>query len=411
MNPYITEAAKAWAAPKTVRLPDGTSITVPNKANVLNEAVRSQRIPTAEEEQDLGLTLEAVGVDRTEWGAICLLADRLRRNRATEALADEASEQVAGASRFLDLGADDFLHWPFADLDRIVGGMAPGTLHFVVCPSKGGKTTLCRSSAAHWIGVGKRVYYAGLEMKATTLRTMYAADDVGVDPGDVLSGAWLKFQHYHELRARMAEAYKQQDDPKSAYQNLRFSGFDRVNQQTVRDMLNTAHDWGADVVIIDHVDHIGGTSKNEFSASLETCHLLLELAKKWDLTLIITSQTNRTNKANDKFRDHRPLTEEVIKFGGHKTEVATTITGFYRPVDPRMTKEDRQMVERGQRSVGEFLWRGVNAANLMASRTYGSQIGQRALLGWDRGRIVDLPDHIRIEQQARDHGIKTNRDL
>ena len=228
MNLHIQEAARAWVDP--------TKAKVIGKPALLAEASRLGRVPSADEEASLGLTVEAIHIPPQEWGAVCLLAERVRAHAAETSLADEASQQVADAARFLNLTSDDFLRWPWRDLDELVGGMAPGTVHFVVCPSKGGKTTLCRSAAAHWIRAGKRVYYAGLEMKATALRTMYAADDCGVDPGDVMSGAWLHFAHYPDLRARMADAYHRQDDPTSEYQRLRFSGFASVNRQAVDDL-------------------------------------------------------------------------------------------------------------------------------------------------------------------------------
>lgn len=342
---------------------------------------------------------------------MCLLAERIRKNEAETSLADEASQQVADATRYLDLTRDDFLRWPWAALDNLVGGMAPGTIHFVICPSKGGKTTLCRSASAHWIRQGKRVYYAGLEMKATTLRTMYAADDVGVDPGDVLSGKWLEFAHYEDLRSRMVQAYKMQDDPKSEYQRLRFSGVGAVNTKAVREMMEKAHDWGADVVILDHVDHVRAGEKggNEYSTSLATAHLLLELAQKWDLTVIPTSQVNGSGRVQDKYRDHRPTLIDSVKFGNHKLEIATTMTGLYRPLIPTFGKEDKQLVDLGKKPVWDFVWPNVNAVNLMASRTYGSKIGSRGLLGWERGRIVDAPFSVTAAQSAGDHGIKTNR--
>ena len=342
---------------------------------------------------------------------MCLLAERIRRNAAERALGDEASQQVADATRYIDLRYDDFLHWPWGALDSLVGGMAPGTLHFVICPSKGGKTTLCRSAAHRWIRQGKRVYYAGLEMKATTLRTMYAADDCGVDPGDVLSGKWLTFAHHGELRERMVEAYREQESESSAYQRLRFSGFGAVNRKAVVEMMEMAHDWGAGVIIIDHIDHIRGSEKgqNEFSVSLATSHLLLELAQKFDLTVIATSQVNGSGRVQDRYRDHKPVLIDSVKFGNHKLEVATTMTGLYRPLKPDFRKEDRQLVDLGHRSVWDFVWPEVNAFNIMASRTYGSHIGKRGLLGWERGRIVDAPSSVSAAQEAAQHGIRTNR--
>jgi KaiC/GvpD/RAD55 family RecA-like ATPase len=399
-NPY-EQACQAWLTkPKII-----------GKDALLAQAEAEGRYPTPEEEIALRGILESTVVPEHEWGAVCLLADRIRQRTAEQALTDEADAQVHEAERFLDLGDRHFLRWPWASLDALVGGMAPGTLHYIVCPSKGGKTTLCRSAVTEWCKQGKRILYGGFEMKAETLRTMAAADDCGLDPGDVLSGAWHHFERYEEKRLQMRAAYKLQSDPSHWYSRLRFTGYETVGPKQVKEMMEQAADWKADAVIIDHCDHIEGeATKNEFSVSVATNKLLLTLAKRHDLKVIITSQTNQTGKSNDRWRDHRPLRDEHVRFGDIKKQVATTMVGLIRPVKPGLTKAEKEAVEWGDKGMNEALWPGVNMAHLMASRTYGSRIGQRAYLGWDRGRIVDPPPSVQSEIQARQHGIRTNRD-
>ena len=365
--------------------------------------------PTPEEEAILRLV--AAFVPENEWVCLCVIAKGIRERAVHQHLAGEAEAQIQGAEAYLDLTDKDYLHWPWSTLDAAIGGMAPGTLHYIVCPSKGGKTTLCRSAVAEWCKQGKKVLYGGFEMKAETLRTMYAADDCGLDPGDVLTGAWLGFDNYEALRDRMKAAYREQRRADHWYQNLRFTSYERVGPAEITGMMEMAHEWGADATVIDHIDHVGGTpGKNEFGVSVETNHRVLELTQKFGLKTIITSQTNQTGKAQDRFRDHKALRDEVVRFGDAKKQVATTMFGFYRPLRPGVTKEEREMVEYGEKPLTDLLLTHANRFNIIASRTYGSRIGTTGVVGWERGRIVEPSQGLLNEIESARHAIRTKRD-
>jgi hypothetical protein len=245
-------------------------------------------------------------------------------------------------------------------------------------------------------------------MKAETLRTMIAADDCGMDPGDVLTGAWHGFDHYDALRTRMKDAYSQQRRADHWYRNLRFTGFERVGQAEVRSMMEIAREWGADAVIIDHADHVEATG-SLYEASVKTNALLLELTKSTGTRTIVTSQTNGAGKGQDSWRDHKPVREEVVKLGSHKKEIATTMMGFYRPLRPGMRKEEREQVEFGERPMSDFLLTGANAFNIIGHRAYGSRNGMRGYVGWERGRIVEPSEGLLREIEAARNNIRTKR--
>ena len=396
MKESLTQAIQTWK-----------SLPVDRKKRLLDEC--AGQAPSVAEEQVLHTLLDAQFIPSNEWVALCVIAERTRQDEAHRILAGEADAQIDEAEKFLDLSKQDFLHWPWSTLDNAIGGMAPGTLHYIVCPSKGGKTTLCRSAVAEWCKQGKKVLYGGFEMKAETLRTMFAADDCGLDPGDILTGAWLRFDNYDALRARMKDAYLQQRRADHWYQNLRFTSFERVGEKEVREMMTQAAAWKADVVIIDHVDHISA-SGSLYEASVKTNELLLQLTKASGMRTIITSQTNGAGKGQDSWRDHKPVREEVVKFGSHKKEIATTMMGFYRPLKPGMRKEEREQVEFGERNMSDFLLDGANAFNIIGHRAYGARNGMRGYVGWERGRIVEPSFGLLAEIEAAKNAIKTKRD-
>lgn len=368
--------------------------------------------PTPEEETLLTGLYQAVSIPNNEWVCLCVIAKGLREREAHDTLEGEAEAQVERGVQFLDLEAEAFVRWPWHSMDSIMGGMAPGTLHFVVCPSKGGKTTLCRSATREWIQQGRKVFYGGFELRAETLRTMFAADDCNIDAGDVLTGAWTAWPDRAEHRARMKEAYHSQLDADSPYQRVRFAEFSHVDRKAIQTMMEQAHEWGADVVIIDHVDAISGgdeKSRGIYEISLATIQLLDRLAKQYNLVVVATSQTNNEGRTRDLWRDHRPVRPETVKMGAHKMEWATTMMGFYRPVKIGLTKEEKQMTESRERSVYDLLQPEVNAFCVMAHRAYGSRIGQVGHVGWSRGRIVEPSAGLLREIEAAKNRIRTAR--
>ena len=391
----LVEACQLWTNPKLA--------TRDRKVHWLEQG----RIPTPEEEAVLATLLEATTIPAGEFGGVCLVAENVRRGQAERALADEASQQIADGMVVLDYTADRYLRWPWQSLHDLTGAMAPGTVHIVACPSKGGKTTLMRSATDLWARNGDRIYFGGFEMPAKMLRAMYAADECGVDPGDVVTGAWLSRPDKDELRLRLREAFQRQEDPASHHRNIAYSAFSHVTTQAIRTMMRQAADWGAKAVIVDHTEHVDvGMGGNAYGTAVAVCQLLESAAKEYEVVVIATSQLNTADKRTDPWRDHRALRTEHVAFGAKKEQIATTMFGFVRPVKPDLTKEEKSQVESRERSVYDMLIPHVNQANLIASRPYASRIGNRALVGWERGRIVDLPPNMALDVQASQHGIK-----
>lgn len=292
-------------------------------------------------------------------------------------------------------------------MDAVVGGMPPASLHYLVSPSKGGKTTRLLGAAQAWARDGV-VLYAGLESKASTLRTMLAAQEVGIDPGHVLSGAWHGFENYQALWQQMSAAYTAQPDH-PIYGNLHFTDDESVDRAACERMCEHAYDLKARVLIIDHVDHIDGSQGRGASAyqiSVESNHLLLALAKRLGLCVILASQLN-TGNTQDPFRNHRPMGIERVKMGGHKLEVATTMLSWYRPLRAGLSKDDRDRVREGEADVAGILEPNISAFAVMGHRFYGTRIGMRGRLRWERGKILSLTDDQRRAWEAQQHAIPT----
>jgi replicative DNA helicase len=87
----------------------------------------------------------------------------LRRRRETEWVdlpvvhpANVAADQICEALSALDRDVDEFVRWPYPDLDTLTGPLAPGNVWFVCAPSSGGKTTFVASTIEQWWRVARK---------------------------------------------------------------------------------------------------------------------------------------------------------------------------------------------------------------------------------------------------------------
>lgn len=315
----------------------------------------------------------------------------------------EQDAQVGEALAFLDLGAGAFLRYPFAALDASLGGIAPGRPHWFCAHSGTGKTSLVNTLAKHWaLTEGKRVMVAGLELEPKELRLSMACRVLGVDHGELFKGNLQRTAQWADTRAQLvAELHRQRTE--DAYrEHLRFAPFERLTAENTRAICEEAAAWNADVVFIDHVDHMdtvhnGGRERAE---SLAIVQVLNSLVKSYGLRCIATSQTNREGKANNPLRDHYPLSSEMVRHGDHKLQEAGAFCGLRRPIRKDVEKEALSDARHDRAKIPEILAPHTMAVNVMKDR-YGHATGEDLWLGFWRGEVLDDP--------SSTHAIPTRR--
>ena len=301
--------------------------------------------------------------------------------------ADEQVKQVAEAFQAVHLPPEAFIHWPWPALSEVMGGIRPGTIGFLAAASGAGKTSFLMSAARRWCGQQKRVYYAGLESRPHVLRVQWACRSLGLDAGDVLSGhAARHMRDWPDVRRRIVGQIEMQDvDP------IRFAPFRFLDITALRKMMQEAVDFEADVVIIDHIDHIDGGKGNTYESSLAAVKHMLTLAQDSDLRVLAATQTNLSGAGNDPLRFHRPVRREHVKYGNHKLEVADWALGLYRPLREGLEKRERLAFTEGRADLTAILQQGVTELNVMKHRLYGAREGKRIRLGFSKGEVLDQP--------------------
>lgn len=326
----------------------------------------------------------------------------------------EGAEQVGEAKANLLRGPEQYLRWPWPDLDALYGGMAPGTVHYVVGFSGTGKTTFATSALDRWVKAGVKVDVLPLELKANTFRTYLACQALGIDPGYVLSGDYWGGEAPPMLRARIIEKMEEQaKDPAIRIRSVEF-----VDVAALESAAVDAFDRKAQVLLVDHIDHVsGGDGKSDFQASKAVNEAALRIAKDTGLVLLLMSQANNEalKGSRDKLAKYNVLADNCVWMGAYKRQIATGMLSLFRPLQPLMPGQDAEVYgaqlarcRAGEDPPGLALWPGRAGISLMKSRTYGGREGQRIHLKVRDGYYTDLDMADKMEDEQRRHGIATH---
>lgn len=336
-----------------------------------------------------------------------LIGDELDRPHPTVT----ASTQVSDAILDLDRHPDLYLRWPFPDLDAMTGPLgAGGDLWFVCAFSGMGKTTFICSVIEAWRLQGKRIAVMPLETQPKRFRTYLACMEAGVHPGDALTGQ-LRANGRDSERAAVRTALETQRREPYVKQVL-VSPLNMIDVKGLEAGLKEAKAFGADVVIVDHIDHIDGSGgRSLYEASREINNMALHLAQENNLLIVFTSQLNlEIARSGDHLSRYQPPRESHVLMGNLKRSVATGMIGLFRQVRARRADETEKefdaLVKAARAGTVEppkVLDPGIMGINAMKLRHYGARDGTRVLLNYDKGRVTRMPERDRYSQTEWTH--------
>lgn len=310
-----------------------------------------------------------------------------------------ASDQVIAAMNALDRHPDTFTRWPYPELDALTGPMAPGNIWFVVAQSGGGKTTFVGSIVDAWRLAGKRVYVMPLETRPHEFRTYLACMACGVHPGDVLSGEITRHPNYRAIRETLRSEFYAQAKPPYVDQVM-ISGTRAINLQGLERGLMEAKAFGADVVIVDHIDHIeGGDGSNVYTEAKRVNDGALRMAQDNNMLIVFTSQLNMQASKGDYLTKFLPPKIEHVAFGSLKLRNATGMIGLFRPLrklNPNETPKEYEgllkAIRAGHGDVSSMLAPNTMGVSAMKLRNYGSREGQKTYLWVERGQVFPMAE-------------------
>jgi hypothetical protein len=311
----------------------------------------------------------------------------------------QASDQIGDAIAHLERHPDKLVRWPFPDLDALTGPMGEGEVWFVPAFSGGGKTTFIASVIEAWRSEGKKIYVMPLELQAPRFRTYLACMRTGTHPGDALSGALRADPSRHEERERLKASLLSQMQP-DFLDRVMVSEQRAINIAGLQTGLMEAKAFGADVVIVDHIDHIeGDDAASLYAASKQVNHAALRMAQDNGLLLVFTSQLNMEIAKQDRLAKYAAPMVHHVQFPSVKLQVATGMVGLFRPLRaprPDETPDDFaaaiKKARAGTADAPDALEPNTMGVVAMKLRNYGSREGARINLAVEKGRVTHLPE-------------------
>lgn len=303
---------------------------------------------------------------------------------------DEALRQGEESDDTISRLPDKFLHFPWGVLDDLVGGIAPGEVWFVGAYSGHGKTTFLMSALDQWFNKGKRLYYMGLESKPSTLRTQWACQRLGINAGDVLSGklACEAADWPFTRKKIVAELERQSAGDNSS--RIYFSPEKFVDAHRLRLAYEQAAELGSDAVVIDHVDHLEGSSGSLYENSVQMHKVMLDAGQRTGVRTIAATQFNNDMIRGNRLGMHMPPAPTAVYMGSHKRMIGSGMLGLYKPLKNDITPEEMRKFARGELEPQDVVERGTMACLLMKHRLFGEREGRRVLLQVERGKVEDF---------------------
>lgn len=319
----------------------------------------------------------------------------------------EESNQIVEALLHIDRDPRTLVRWPYPDLDALTGPMGPGEVWFTAAFSGGGKTTFVVSTIEMWRQQGYKIYVMPLELSPKAFRITLACLQTGTRPGDALGGALALDPSREAERERLRAAVRAQVKPEFS-KHIRFDPQESINLRGLHDGLKRAKQWGADIVVIDHIDHIESDDEsaktNLYAESVRVNNAALKLARRNDMLLWFTSQLNMEVAKRDHVAKFGPPMEHHLMYPTAKIKNATGIIGLYRPLRQRRPDEDEKGFAellrarmRGDGDVTDILEPNTVGVTAMKLRNMGQNAGKKILLGFDRGRVIPLAEKDRYQ--------------
>lgn len=311
-----------------------------------------------------------------------------------------AAAQVEAARTLTTEDTTGCPRMPWDALHAVTGPMLPWQFWVLAAATGNGKSTTLMSLVAAWLSEERRVYMLPLEQPGDLMRLYLAALRQGLDPRRVLAGRWEDLPAHAKASVQKDLAWQATPDAAAL---LHFSPRAFVDEAGLRASLDEAADFGADVVIIDHLHRLQMTGhRDSYQALVRICQLLKELAKSHRIPILCAAQLHRGD--GDLLAPYHPPKPTAIQGGEVIRQECDLALGVYRPLRGVMSREDALELKAGQRSITQFLEPYCVGFHVLKHRVDGEQNGKIVRLHYERGQISDPVTDQRAAWEAR-HGL------
>ena len=200
-------------------------------------------------------------------------------------------------------------------LDVMIGGLERQTEVVLSARPSMGKTALGLQIARNVAASGKKVIFFSLEMSAVSLWARVACPLASVSWRDVLANK-LSLERQKYLKEKSQEMVDR-------LRNNLVIVDTRQTTESIWRMVSQAH---PDLVVVDHLRFVKDTGENENKRQGKICETLHDLAKAYDLAVLLLVQLNRGVEGQS---DKRPQLKD-LRDSGEIEETADSVLMIYR---------------------------------------------------------------------------------
>jgi KaiC/GvpD/RAD55 family RecA-like ATPase len=314
-----------------------------------------------------------------------------------------ASEQVTDAKIAMDRPLSEYVHLPFGPVNELVGAIPPGDVGFVAAFSGLGKTTFVTSAIRGLIAQGKKLYCLPLESVPHAFRTHLACKTLGYHAGMVLTGEYKRSvpDQWPEIRKAIVEEMERQQTGEMSEQ-LYVSPVRTIDERAVSKAAKHAAKLGADVLIVDHVDH--GEGADPLGESIRVADRILRTTQDEGFATLATTQVNNEGVKHDPLGQYMLPQPHHVWMGGKKRQVAAWMLGLGRALKLEGVSRDQLAAVRARRlEAWKVLEPNCMVVGAMKLRNFGEREGHKTWLRVENGCCVEDENLVAFAK----HGIGT----
>lgn len=220
-------------------------------------------------------------------------------------------------------------------IDNMLGGLERQTEMVLAARPSMGKSALALQIARNVANSGKKVIFFSLEMSAVSLWARVACPLVGVSWRDVLA---------NRIHRDIQEALKKKSMEIANKLKNNFVIMD--NRHTSESIWRTVAQAHPDLVIVDHLRYVKDKGENENKRQGAICEALHDMAKAYDLAVLLLVQLNRDVEKRGT-QDKRPQLSD-LRDSGEIEETADSVLmmyreSYYKPPNPAPAKDPTEL--------------------------------------------------------------------
>jgi len=295
----------------------------------------------------------------------------------------EARNRLSYAPAALPRFKPDALH----DAVRFLG---PGQLWIVAAQTGIGKTTFTLSTIADWVSMGIKVCLVPTELEDWEVRRDLACLTADVDKRIAIENTWHEHADGMEMLERVDEALRLQAEPPWS-DHLMVLPYRTVTDEVLLDAGKAAQEFGAKLLVVDHLDHIDYDKRQTFALAGKIARAAKATAEEYGLTVLGMKQIHNAAAMGDPLQRYMAPQLHQLQGGGLTAQNAAVVLGIYRPLVELFGDEGKKRLAAVRAKLldaREVLMPNTMGVVVLKHRPQGQLEGRRCLLTVRHGRVT-----------------------